>query len=602
MEKIKLNYKKSFFPVVTFIFLILISTPVLSVSARILDSSLTTQNVYFTGDNYDHKTWYQDAIDGNPDLGLELCDVGQKYVGATYAINVGGTWKYSLITYRSSTKALAYTSLTSSAGCYYTVLGELTFSPSYLPSAPTPSPSVYIAAFPGKVFVTYADSENPGTLTNFVLADGRLLGDYTVSRSFDEGTKRITVETPTIQFQTISGYVTKSATDPDFGVNSERRMVVGVCGNVNGESCYSGVIVPTEATFPLSLDAGTPTVSDQVKYDRYVVINGLGKYICIGANLKPGIAATNPSGSPPIIYYSQYLTVNYTISNPRDVPTEQKGGNVGVTTDFKIRIKIYRQDNASYVVFDQEYLVTNDIPPDGTVTGSFTWQANVKSGYYIFELTVDSGNNINECDETDNTVSFVFRVKPIIIPKIYINGELTNTFPKPGVPYNVTMIIKNSDNVTIGNATVELVEKNGIASFVPTQIFNVSVNSTDKVKNGTFVETHAFFPTDYNGKVELTIIPSGNPLYAPEYSYLGVKDVIGNYSIYMKGVTFCGEEFVYIINGTLTREYPLYVQDYYRYSDFDSWPKNLPNLENYAKALMNTVYTIFARFWKVLVS
>ena len=575
------------------LFLLLITELTYALTAKIIRSGGITTDLYFTGDSTDPKTWYQDAMNGNPDVGIEICDAGQKYVGAAYAIKVGGSWKYVLITYNSYSQALAYTDQTGSSGCYYTTLGELTFSPSQLS---TPNPDVYFAAFPGKIYVAYETSGNPGVLSNFVMAEGSLLGDYVVTRSYQKSTNKIEVDTPSIQFESPATIVSKTADDPNFGVNNDRRMVVGVCSDSLGENCYSGLIVPTEASFPLYLSPGvsSPDVNDQHKYDRYVVINGIGKHICIGANLKVYINDISPNP----VYYSQNLTINYTITNYRDVPTEDKGGNVDVTTDFYVEVKIYRSDNASDVVFDKKYFITEDLSPGQSILRGLVWPVYAKSGEYTVEVIVDSDGMINECDETDNSYTATFQLKPIIIPEIWINGNKTDTFPFVGAPFNLTLHLKDSDGLNISNATVKLVEKNGVSSFVPTQLWNASVNpsSSQTVCVKTFQE--AEFPTDYYGYAQVTVIPSGNPLYAPEYSRFNIKSIIGDYEINLTGTTFSGEPFVFVISGEVTRAYPLKVINYYAYENITS--NNFPNRESFVDMIMNTVYTIFAKFWKVV--
>jgi len=566
-------------------------------SASIKASNGVIQNLYFTGDTTNPNKWYQDAIGNNPDVGIEICDVGQTYVGATYAVNVNGNWKYSLITYRSDTQALAFTDVNNGGGCYFTSPGYLTFSPSHLA---TPSPNVYYAAFPGRLWIAYSSTGNPGTLSNFVFvgSNGYLRGSYTVERSFSQSNKQITVQTPTITFQTFSGTFSKSASDSDFGVNTDRKMVVGICDDDYGSNCHDGRVVPNEGIFPFSLDSGVGVVNDQNKYDRYVVINGLGNYICIGANLKIAIDLVQPNP----VYYSQILQIKYTVSNPRDTPYEERGGNVDVTTDFNIRVKIYQQDNTSNVVFENNYMVSDDIPVDGSISNTINWQAIAHSGTYVIEVTVDSNNDIVECNENDNTATRTFELKPIHIPEIYINGNKSTVFPYAGIPYNFTMHLKNSDNENVSNALVRIVEENGICILAPTQVWNRTTNGTDSNMTGLKSYNIAQFYTDYYGNVNFTIIPTGNRLYAPEYSYLNVNKYIGNYSIYLEGTTQNGDSLVFIINGSVTHKYPLKIAHPYTYGVQNNKPSGFINENIFIRQIMEWVYAIFANFWKMVTS
>ncbi len=572
--------------------LILIVKPVLAQSAEIIDTSLSTTNLYFTGTSTDPKTWYQDVMGNNLDAGIKLCDAGQKYVGAVYASNVGGSWKYVLVSYRSSSNALAFTDQSAGGTCYYTTHGYLTFSPSHLL---TPDPDVYYAAFPGRLWVVYDTNSNPGTFSNFVLTSQRLLGDYSFSRTYSQSTNQITVNTPTISFQTSSGIISKDAHDSTFGVSSERRMVVGICSDSYGQNCYSGAIVPVEDDFPLQMDSGASPVDDQHTYQRYVVMNSIGKPICIGANLKVTINSVTPDP----VYYSQNLTISFTMQNKRDTPTEEKGGNVQVTTNFYVHVKIYRTDNTSYVVFDKSYPITQDFDPDDTLSMNIIWPAYAKSGDYRVEVTVDSNDAIAECVESDNTDTDTFTLKPIILPEIWINGNQTTTFPFAGAPFNLTMHIKNSDGVNVSNATVQLIEENGISEFAPTQLWDGYVNQNSTQKLGTKIINTVEFPTDYYGNVMLTLIPTGNPLYAPEYNYVNMEDTVGIYSLKMEGTTFEGEPFVFVVNGNVTYSYPLQVNNYYRYENTTT-SSSLPNLDSFVTLAMNTVYTIFTKFWNAV--
>lgn len=586
------------FKTISFLLFILaiISKIAYSQTARIIDTNLNPFDLYFTGDAIDPKTWYQDAMGPNPDVGIELCGAGQKYVGAAYAMNVNGNWKSILITYRSHTDALAYTDRSRGGGCYYTSHGFLTVSPSYLS---TPSPQVYFAAFPGRLFIAYENSPNPGNLVNLIRSDNMLRGDYDVERSFNHTEVKIRVKTPTIRFQSFGGMVSKSADDTTFGVSNHRRMLVGICSDNAGTLCHSGIIVPAEATFPLSLEPGVGSVDDKNKYDRFVVINGIGKPICIGANLKADILSINPDP----VYYSQTLSFSFRAMNYRDTPYEIKGGNVPVTTDFKIRIRIYRKDNASYVVLDQSIIVDDNIMPGDSITFNTNWEAIAKSGRYILEIFVDSENDIVECEELDNIATREFELKPIILPRIWINGNETNKIPFSGTPYNLTMHLRDSDGLNVSNATVILIEENGIDSFIPLQIWNASVNATNRSTIATINKREVTLKSDYYGFASITIIPSGNPIYHEKYQYLNISSLIGNYSISLTGRRFNNETFVFIINKSVTNYYPIEVEDYYSYINstrFNSY-EELPNFSTFVDIALNTIYTIFAKFWKAVV-
>lgn len=592
--------------VLIIVWLLFLITPVLCATAYIKDSDFKVVNLYYTGSSSsDPGQYYLDGVPtkGNPNVGIEICDVGQKYVGATYAINVNGEWKYVLITYSSDSEALSYTSQSGSqTGCYFTPIDYLTFSPYYFS---TPDPDVYVAAFPGKLFVVYEDSANPGTLSNFVFVgnNGYLRGSYTVPRSFDESTCKISISEPTITFEYYGGSFSARASDPNVGISSERKMVIGICSDAYGEACSDGVVL-SSPNFPLTLLTdltGSPCVHDQMTpIDRYVVINGLGNYICIGPNLKVSITELSPNP----VYYNQTLTVKYRIYNPRDTPYEIQGGNVKVTTDFKVKITIFNSSNPAQIVYEKTETITDDISVNGYTEKTFTWRADVRSGFYTIKIEVDYNNDIGECNENDNSVQQNFEVKPVIIPEIWINEKRTNTFPYPGVPYNFSLYLKDSDNETLRNAYVKLVEVNGLSLFTPTQIWEkVYDEHGNKTKNATKVTTITEVYTDYYGWVNITLIPTGNKLFAPEYSYTNASEILGNYSLYITGKYKKNgkwENFKFVVNNKLSDTYPLNVQNLYTYKEYEK-ESMFYNQKSFVEAVMDWIYTIFANFWKAIV-
>ncbi len=589
------------------IILLITFAPSYAIEASIKDSSFKVVNLYYTVTSPSSKPnyYYADGLPslGNPNVGIELCDAGQAYVGAAYAINVNGIWKYALITYKSDKEALSYTSDSGSqSGCYFAPVGFLTISPTHLTG---PNPDVYIAAFPGRLYVAYESSANPGTLSNFVYvgSNGYLRGSYTVGRSFSEDTCTINVSEPTITFQYYGGSFSASASDSEVGISNERRMVVGICSDDHGEVCYDGIVL-SSATFPLSLATGltgSPCVNDQMTpIDRYVVINGLGNYICIGPNLKVSITQLTPDP----VYYNQTLTISYRVSNPRDTPYEVKGGNVKVTTNFDVHITIFNASDPSQVVYETTQTITEDIPTNGYVDKTVYWRAVVHSGKYKVKIEVDYGDKIGECVEGDNSAERAFEVKPVVIPEIWINGVKTNVFKYAGRPYNFSLYLKNSDNETLRNAFVKIVEANGLNLFAPTQIWErvydrYGNKTLEAVRTTSMLETY----TDYYGWLNITLIPTGNKLFAPEYSYANASQVLGNYSIYLTGrykLNGRWENFKFVINNELSDIYPLKVENYYTYEGYEEG-KSFFNQERYVKQVLDWIYTIFAIFWKAVI-
>ncbi len=568
-----------------------------AVSAALESNSGIVQHLYFTGTSSGPNKWYQDGISTNPDVGIKLCDLGQKYVGATYAAKINDAWKYVLVSYHSSTDALAYTDSTDGSTCYKVSPSYLTISPS---SLTTPNPDVYYAAFPGRLEIAYADSANPGTLTNFVFADGNggLAGSYSIDRSFSESDDTVTLQTPVINFQTSSGTFSKVATDQTFGLNNDkRRMVVACCDDDAGTSCSDGYVVPTEANFPMSLNTGLSSsdVNDQHTYTKYIVINGLGNQMCIGANLETQVTSITPNP----VYYGQTLHISFKITNPRNTPYEIHGGNVRVTNPFAVLVKIYNATNPSNVISQQTVNVNNPVPVDGEVDVNVDWPAQAHSGTYTVEVDVDSNNNIAECNENDNTAKANFVLKPVYIPNVEIDSVSSIHFGYPGVPYDFSIHMQNSDGNDVGNATVQVVEENGLDIFGPTQIWNLSTSNTTTAKSGLKSFNIAQFTTDYEGKASMTLIPTGNKLYSPEYNYTNASNYVGDYKMYLRGWTSSGEEMIFTINGEITNEYPLILDNPYTYLHANQ--KIIVNEDSFVKPILDFVYESFATFWKSII-
>ena len=508
----------------------------------------------FTGTSSDPGTYYQDGVGGsygNPDIGIELCDAGSRYVGAVNAINIGGTWQYFLVSYSSSTNALALTTEDQGNGCYQAQPGYITISPSKLS---TPSPEVYRASLPSNLYIGYDTSANPGGISDFVYSQGsaKLLGDYSVGRSYVQSTNKITISTPQITFTSTSGSFSKSASDSTFGINSERRLALGICDDDHGEGCVDGGIL-TSPTFPTSLNTGLSTslVNDQHTYTKYVVLNGIGKSMCIGANLR-SVVSVNPDP----IYYSQMLNISIILSNPRNTPYEINGGNVDITSPFDVDVKIYEQGNPSNQVYSTSFSVTGNILAGGSYPVSITWPANAHSGTYVVSVTADVNNDLTECVESDNDATTTFELKPVTIPEVFIDGVETSNFNNPNVPYKVNIHMKNSDNDILSNATVIITEENGLTLTIPTQIYNRTIDSSNNsVRDGIRTKTEAMMKTDNSGNLSFTFIPTHNPLYDPDYNYLHLDSYIGDYALYMKGNQSDGSQFKFIKNQVLYSEY-----------------------------------------------
>lgn len=564
--------------------------------ASIIDSDENTVNVYFTGTAGGPENWYQDALTskGNPDATIRVCDIGSsQYIGATYCIDNSGSTEYALISYKSSTEPLAQAT-TSSGACYkVSPEGNLWFSPSSL----SLTPPVYYAAFPGIPCILHSNDPS-GSNPQFITPDdvtGSLRGSYSVGRSYTESSDTLSVSTPSISFEYQGGSTSQSAASGTFGINSNRRMALGVCTDQYGTNCNHGMI-KTDTSFPETLNVGV-TPSDSVTYDRYLVINGLGYPVCIGANLR--MNSNDVSVNQSEVYYNQTLGFSYTIRNYRDTPDENQGGNVEVSTNFNVLIEIL---NSSMDTVDSwTVTIGDDIAPGTAVTAYDSWKASVHSGTYYVQVTADSGDAIAECVESDNDDRQSFEVKAVTIPEVYINGQRNDSFPYPARPYNFTIHVRNSDEENTYNASMKVVEENGISLLGPTQVWNRTINDNGTTqKTGIFAKTEANFETDYNGNASFTIIPTSNKLYSSEYNYTNISSYVGDYSLYIEGVDRNNETLMFLIDEDVRSTYNLTVLNPYNYEEGSD--ASFFNQEVYTEQVLDWAYSIFSNFWNMVTS
>ncbi|MCK5107308.1 MAG: hypothetical protein KAQ83_01140 [Nanoarchaeota archaeon] len=553
------------------------------------------QQLKFTGTSSSPGTLYQDAIGTNVDVGIEVCDTPPvaTYVGGFYALRKGASnWEYSLATYSTGgSNALALTSWDGS--CYTATPASVTVSPS---SFTTPNPDVYRAALPGRLWIGYAGSSNPGDNfgDNFIYANesAELRGSYDVTRSYTNQATGIVSITPTqITFISDAGTFSKNAGDGSFGIDADRPALLGICSDDYGYDCNDGTTSTSAA--PALLASGITNPNDQFTYTRYSVINGLGYEMCIGPNLDATISTITPDP----IYYSQTLDITFVVENPRDTPTELYGGNVDVTTDFDVNIRIYNSTGDE--VYSVTRVISETIVPDGSSTPrTVEWLAIGHSGQYRVEVEADSGDNVEECYNVDNTAISYFDLLPITLPEVYIDGVETNDFTYPNIPYNLTMVLQNSDEDVLSDSNVIIQETNGLSLTAPTQIYNRTIGGGGNEKSGVVVTTNVNLVANANGRISLAFIPTYNKFYLAQYNYTDLDEYIGNYSLSFTGNQSDGEDFMFIFDGeNVTTDYPfdLLITNYTgTYAH-----KNVPNEDMISQALDFSYHT-FVNFLDVI--
>lgn len=529
--------------------LILVFALSFSQSARIVDVNNATQNVYASAA---YKV-YVDTFGINPDFGMRLCNVGQKYVGAVYSANVSGTIVMVPISKdltTGSTNTLVYTSIGPSAGCYYTPVDKFAFSQF---RDFTRTPIVFVSAFPGRVHALYsnsADGSSPGlVLVNY--SDGWLRGGYSYSSgpTFTQGPNTVSANIGSITFETELGNVSYAPSNPEWGLNSStgRSILMALCSDDSGEQCSDARIINSTADLPVSLSVGGITINDQNAYQRYLVTDGLGTGLCIGADLTPGISA-----NPGTVVYGGSSNITITITN---------NGNVGVTTDFNVTLNISGPGGYNART---SWIVTENLNPGGSTTRNYTFNATGLSGVYTFTTMADAESDIAECSE-NNIASTTVTVQPAYYLHVWIDGQYNNTFPYWGRPYNVTLYINDSSGNYIPNACYEITEYNGLNPFIPTQVWDNGASSY-----GVSSLSRGYAQGNGTGFAQFTAIPTCNRIYT-DGAYAGVDSYVGNYAMIINVYTSStstpflrctGSPISRIAyQGSLVTDYPLNVTD-----------------------------------------
>jgi hypothetical protein len=538
----------------------------------------SVSDLIYTWGSAETSPHYQDA-QSYPDVALMLCDTegdvtNNYYLGLEYLMNNQNTRVNQLVSYGDSNLALADTSVTFNGNtCKRTAIGGMTVSPSVISG----TPDTKVAAHPAEAYMLVSSSVD-GSNPSFVPANSELAGSYSGSTSYSYDSNEVSLSLSSIAVNSNLGVRTYSPSNSNRGINSDNPLTVGVCNDQAGQNCPSGAVKINSPSFPQTyvFDKLQSNVNDQNVYTRHGVANGKTfSTLNIGADLE--VSSLSVSKDP--VYYSQTQDISFTVVNT---------GNVPVTSNFNVEATV--SDSDGNVVDTETWSVSEDLTEKGgSQSFNYDWQALEKSGDYQVRVEVDTGDNIVEISEGNNLEFLNFRLKPITLPEIYVNGgkisKTETTFPDAGVPYNFSVKMKNSDNITLSNSTVEIVQRDGMSTFAPTQT-TADGNMTDS-------KSSISFRTDNNGTASITVIPTGNSVLKEEYNISESEQL--DYSLRMTGQQRDGTDFKFINNGQLQNYYPMSVADP---GDIGGeGTSQLPNLDGYVKMTMNGVYTAFAEFW-----
>ena len=529
-------------------------------------------NLIYKWGSADTTAYYQDA-QAYPDVGVMICETSGSldtdyFTGVAYSTGSSS----ELVSYgRDGTLAPADQDVSYNGNdCKMTSIGGLTVSPSSISG----TPETKIAGMPAEAHLIISESSD-GTGMQVLNTNSELAGSYSGSLNYDYDTNRLDLTVDQMTVNSDIGLRSFSPGTSGRGITSERPLITGICSDSSGDSCNGLTSVKTSPSFPetFDFDKSISEVNDQNVYTRYGIANGkVVDTVEIGADLN--VRGLSTSRDP--VYYSQNQTVSFRIENT---------GNVPVTTAFDVSSSI---ENNGQVFASRSFSVDSGLDIGESRSFSYEWEALNDSGRYSVNAEADTGNDVAEINEV-NTDTDYFDLEAITYPDVYVNGNVVpeedTEFEYPGVPYNLTFVMKDSDGTVLSNSRIEIVETDGLSSFVPTQeVTDGNFNSMRKVSS---------FRTDGSGKASITFIPSGNVFLSDRYNNTDVRNSV-DYSITMSAKNN-GEQLNFIVDNSVTNNYPLEVGNPGLYQG--EGESDLPNLNSYVKPVMNGVYTIFAEFW-----
>jgi len=180
-------------------------------------------------------------------------------------------------------------------------------------------------------------------------------------------------------------------------------------------------------------------------------------------------------------------------------------------------------------------------------TSSCLWNtATIPSGTTTIVGTPrDVLAGVADCNNGNDNGTGTFTTELVWVPRVWIDGVETNIFPDAGEPYNLTVLINNSDGLTPPVA-LRLVEENGMSIFSPTQLYTLNTG-----KSGVIADSMSRVTTDNTGYITFAVVPTGTKLYEPEFAYLNTSSYIGNHSIYFEIFNIAtGAELQLYFNGS----------------------------------------------------
>lgn len=475
--------------------------------ATILNASIvnTSSNNNFNVYYYVTGAAYLDLLGGNPELGARVCsdtagELNNKYV--TFVYKAGNRSTYKIIAQEGGTG----NDVVQFSGCGAT---KCCTSPTNLDFKDTG------AYYPAYVYAVVSSDNVVDAGDTFIwmpTSGGWLQGSYTVSSSvqssYSQTNGNVSITVSTVTGTTSTGSYTITA-DVSFLVEA----VCDAVSELQAFNCSSSIITDPGST--VSLHTGVMNPADTVTYTKYYLINGINTSFCIGPDLRISSVSLNPSSA----YPGQSVNVTATVNN---------NNNVDVTQNFKIAFyngttNFANSSDVAGLTAGSSTSKSVTFDTTGLTSGAKTITAKVLDKSNNPSSTIEDCNNNNDDSSTTLTMITGYFLT------VYVNGTQADVFPTPGIPYNVTVQVADTDGGSCSGLTLKIIERNGLNLFAPTQGFLY-----DSTKRGVASVSIAEVVTNGSGAASFALIPTGNKLYLPEYAYLNASEHVGNYSLYIE--------------------------------------------------------------------
>jgi len=351
--------------------------------------------------------------------------------------------------------------------------------------------------------------------------------------------------------------------------------VCNVTGGLLQYSCSDSTL--TNKGTNVNLNTGVTYASygySDTHRNMYLVVNGIPSEFCMGPSFSTSLAANDTAPND-----GEDVKLTATVTNT---------GNVNVTSAFNVTFFLDSVAPGNEIGTPQSIA---SLAKGASSAVSVTWDSFNETGSHTIYAVADHEDRIDVCDASGDTDSVGVDVSATYFAIVWIDGVQTFNFTNPGEPYNVTVAVKQSiwsggDWKSVPNATVRIVELNGMNEFAPVQAWSESSD-----KRGLNSYAVAEVETNSSGKATFALIPTGNGTFT-QYSGLPLTDYVRNYSIYLE-IYVDGEQKPIYYNGVSYGDHmPPYITS--QTIPQPDAQKDVVN-QGFVEYIMNTVYTIYSR-------